>query len=74
MRTGFEKRIEIQLAYSNCTRISIFCQEFQLFWKVYGGVLRIWGVECIYYRVQNSSRLPATAGTLVTLAGDFSQK
>ena len=26
------------------------------------------------YRVQNSSRLPATAGTLVTLAGDFSRK
>ena len=25
-------------------------------------------------RVQNSSRLPATAGTLVTLAGDFSRK
>jgi len=25
-------------------------------------------------RVQNSSRLPATAGTLATLAGDFSPK
>ena len=26
-----------------------FRQEFQLNWKVYGGVLRTWGIECMWH-------------------------
>ena len=44
--------------------------SFESFWQV---LFFYMGVPPLG-RVQNSSRLPATAGTLVTLAGDFSQK